>query len=165
MSTSRTNEPESAERLVANDDRSLASYNETESLPPYAPRDERSTVYNAEGATESSHATTSNPAPSDSKKGSGKGRAFLDKLKKLEDKFIGTEEERARQRAEMEREKEEDVKRQEMAYQKQVKRQRRKAKKASASTRRRWRSSSTMMMMTRRGKMKTAGEKGAGSTT
>ena len=124
MSTSCTNEPESAEWLVANDDRSLASYNETESLPPYAPGDERSTVYDDEGAAESSRATSSNPAASDSKKGSGKGRAFLDKLKKLEDKLIGTEEERARQRIQMEKEKEEDVKRQEMAYKKQVKRQR-----------------------------------------
>ncbi|VDC02683.1 unnamed protein product [Peniophora sp. CBMAI 1063] len=49
-------------------------------------------------------------------------RGFLGKLKKIEIKLLGTEEERAQRRAEMEKEEEEDRKRQEMAYQKQVER-------------------------------------------
>ncbi|KZV70001.1 hypothetical protein PENSPDRAFT_651897 [Peniophora sp. CONT] len=100
-----------------------------ESPPPYTPSEQTGYTGNDVGDIDDAEASTAGAVvayPEVNKKGkdSEKRRGLLGKLKKIEDKLIGTEEERAQQRAEREREKEEDRKRQELAYQKAVKRQR-----------------------------------------
>lgn len=100
-----------------------------ESPPPYTLSEQTGYTGNDNGEVDDAEASSAgavvaSPEADKKRKHTEKRRGLLGRLKMLEDKLIGTEEERAQQRAELEREKEEDRKRQELVYQKAVKRQR-----------------------------------------
>ncbi|KZV70000.1 hypothetical protein PENSPDRAFT_651896 [Peniophora sp. CONT] len=128
------------EHPVANDDRSVSSremnsereQHHAESPPPYTSRDEAG--YTGSDDDDDDDAATSAPEVDTGTqldrtqidkngKGTERGRGLVGKLKKLEDKLIGTEEERSHERAERERKVEEENERQRAAYQQQLKRQ------------------------------------------